>query len=93
MLNSNISHSSVVTVFFCFVLFFWCLILKKSNDGNTLFWVETVELGVTGEDEGRIVCHPPLQVTTESLAEKKISQKAVELSDLVKWEQCGQCYK
>lgn len=40
--------------------------LKKSHNGNTLFWVETVELGVTGEDEGRIVCHPPLQVTTES---------------------------
>lgn len=50
---------------------------KNSHDGNILFRVETVELGIMGKDEERIVFHPPLQVTTEALTEKKISQKAV----------------
>lgn len=63
---------------------------------ETLFWVETVELGVRGEDEGKIFFfrHPPLQVTTEGTSrEKKSLRKQWELSNSVKREQCGQCYK
>lgn len=47
---------------------------KNSLDCNNLFSVEAVEVGVRREEEGRIACHPPLQVTTEG---KKISQKVV----------------
>lgn len=81
MLNSNISHSSVVTVpfFFKFCFVFFCLFnsKKSSRDGNTLFWVAPVKLGVRGEEEGRVVCHPPLQVTTEGTSrEENLSESS-----------------
>lgn len=44
---------------------------QNSHDCNNLFWVEAVEVGVRREEEGKIACHPPLQVTTEGTRGKE----------------------
>lgn len=39
--------------------------------------MEPVELGVRGEEEGRVVRHPPLQVTTEGTSgEENLSESS-----------------